>query len=61
MNNDAKYITLAEEEANYILGTLSDLPIRHLAIVQLVQAFLAKKFVEVAMLERENDAVHSDQ
>ena len=40
-------ITLTKEEANYILTLLSELPIKHLAIVRCVQQFLNSKLQRV--------------
>lgn len=47
-----KQIVLTEDEANEILGTLTDLPIRYLSIVVLVQKFLARKFAEAEQKEK---------
>jgi hypothetical protein len=41
----APVITFTQDDANHILQLLHDLPIRHLAIVQEVQRWLAQKFV----------------
>ena len=56
-----KHIILTEEEANAILGMLSELPIRHLAIVQQVQAFLAKRFAELVRSEGEYSAIYDSK
>ena len=56
-----KHIILTEEEANTILGILSELPIRHLAIVQSVQSFLAKKFAELVRSEGEYSAIYDSK
>ena len=52
-----KCVTLTEDEANNILGILSELPIRYLSIVQVVQQIFAKKFATLEQSE-ESSAIY---
>ena len=56
-----KQIILTEEDANTILSMLSDLPIHYLSIVQLVQAFLNRKFAELVRNEGEYSAIYDSK
>ena len=55
-----KSIQLTEDEANQILAMLSELPIKHLGIVQAVQKILVDKFSVVDSFSPKEDMCYDE-